>query len=132
MKSVTRLFAAALLFLNSGWVLADEECEKTPAYYASLYYLVQVNRDEDTGKIFKDKVANVEKLGKNKAFSVFNIASQDISIEQDSYVGGNNLTLAISFGIQYDGDYNAVTVLQKESGARSVSVSKSACTGCGC
>ena len=125
MRKIASLIAV-IVTLNSQWVMAEEDCTSNLAY-AGLYYAVQINHEQDAGKVFKEKVDALEKLGNNKAFKHFKIVSQDLNIEQENYLGGNNVTLSFSFSLQYDGDYDAITVLQKESGARSVSLSKSNC-----
>lgn len=127
-----KLITGMMLTLVAVSVMAEEECQKQPSFYASMYYMEQINKDGKAGAVFEEKVKLVEKIGKNKAFESFQITSQDINIEQDTYMGGDNLTLSISFSLQFEGGFDTVSVLQKNAGARSLSVSKSQCGGCGC
>lgn len=112
---------------------ADEgKCQKPMEYIGHIYYAKNISRNDDAGEVFKKQTNDLLTLLKSEEISRFKMLTEDMSIEFDSYGGGSNVILSTSFSINFDGDYKAITLLQKSSGARSISVSKNSCVSCNC
>lgn len=125
-KTALSLAAVALSALT--FVSADEtesSCEYTQTEMVSLYYMALKGQDEKIGDYYQSKIDLINNMAEEAGWKNYQMTSQDVSISSSGYgYSSEVLDVNVSINIQFDADYDAITLIATEAGAYSMSASR--------
>lgn len=101
------------------------DCELVQSETVSLYYVAIKTKEDKIGDYYQEKVDLINKMAKDAGWKNYQMTSQDISVSDSGYGHSSGvLDVNVSINIQFDADYQALSVIASEAGAYSMSASR--------
>ncbi|MFQ3261089.1 hypothetical protein [Reinekea sp.] len=128
--NVKKTAISLAIFVSSGLttIYADEtetECELVQTETVSLYYMALKTNDDKIGDYYQEKIDLINNMAKKAGWKNYQMTSQDVSVSNSGYgYSAEILDVNVSINIQFDADYEALSLIASEAGAYSMSASR--------
>lgn len=121
-KKLFAFIALSFFLAASASALEEAVCDTPPLEQATIYYSKAMKPSDDPGKLYKDRVAQVNAIAKKHKFKNYKMTSEGISVSSSSYNGMYDVSINIS--IEYTADYKAITALSQGTDASNISTQR--------
>ena len=119
----TLIFLFIALFSTTTLAEDKKKCELIDKERVSLYYLQVATPTQKFGSIYESKIKKIEDIIEKHKIKGFTWLSQDMSSNKSTY-GNDAFDLSITLSFEFDRDYDAMTVLIKESESANINFSR--------